>query len=245
LQDQGETAALLAMLDTYLRLEHTARAAFTNQDLLAALVEDLFDDPTVLDGEPLSIAAVEDRLAQANHPLAHLDEYVFAAIFETYRSTPALMQAFKPRRFRGDLLFVRATLTNDAAIPASPTAWQLYVRGRIVVHDIACLHDLMMRPEPLAEIGPILAAALQTPPPHPHPRTSRGAHRMTNPFDAEDGSFCVLVNGEGQHSLWPDFVEIPAGWTSSFGPDTREACLDYVEAHWTDMRPNSLIKAMQ
>jgi len=26
---------------------------------------------------------------------------------------------------------------------------------------------------------------------------------MTNPFETEDGEFCVLVNDEGQHSLWP------------------------------------------
>jgi len=68
---------------------------------------------------------------------------------------------------------------------------------------------------------------------------------MTNPFENENGQFFVLINDEGQHSLWPDFVEIPAGWTSAFGPDTRQACLDYVEAHWTDMRPRSLADAMK
>jgi len=67
---------------------------------------------------------------------------------------------------------------------------------------------------------------------------------MSNPFEAEDGSFVALVNDEGQYSLWPVFVEIPAGWTSKFGPDTRNACLAYIEATWTDMRPRSLIEAM-
>jgi len=68
---------------------------------------------------------------------------------------------------------------------------------------------------------------------------------MTNPFENENGQFLVLINDEGQHSLWPDFVEIPAGWTSTFGPDTRQACLEYVETHWTDMRPRSLADAMK
>lgn len=66
---------------------------------------------------------------------------------------------------------------------------------------------------------------------------------MTNPFDDEDGSFLVLVNDEGQHSLWPNFVTVPAGWKTVFGESTRQACLDYVEKHWTDMRPNSLIES--
>jgi uncharacterized protein YbdZ (MbtH family) len=68
---------------------------------------------------------------------------------------------------------------------------------------------------------------------------------MTNPFDNPDGTFKVLVNSEGQHSLWPDFVDVPAGWTSVHGPGTRQSCLDYVEQNWTDMRPKSLIEAME
>lgn len=63
---------------------------------------------------------------------------------------------------------------------------------------------------------------------------------MTNPFDDADGSFVVLVNDEEQHSLWPSFAEIPAGWRVVFGSSTREACLAYVEEHWTDLRPKSL-----
>lgn len=68
---------------------------------------------------------------------------------------------------------------------------------------------------------------------------------MTNPFDDEGGSFYVLVNDEGQHSLWPEFAPIPQGWKASHGPDNRQACRDYVETHWTDMRPKSLVAAME
>ncbi|AFR50332.1 hypothetical protein KTR9_3697 [Gordonia sp. KTR9] len=68
---------------------------------------------------------------------------------------------------------------------------------------------------------------------------------MTNPFDDEDGRFYVLVNDENQHSLWPTFADIPAGWTKVFGEDSRAACLEYVEQNWTDLRPKSLIEAME
>lgn len=68
---------------------------------------------------------------------------------------------------------------------------------------------------------------------------------MTNPFDDPDGTFFVLVNGEGQHSLWPAFAAVPAGWAVTHGPDTRQACLDHVEANWTDMRPRSLAASME
>ncbi|WP_028850867.1 MbtH family protein [Thermocrispum municipale] len=65
----------------------------------------------------------------------------------------------------------------------------------------------------------------------------------TNPFDDQDGRFRVLVNDENQHSLWPEFAEVPAGWRSVFGPETKAACLAYVEENWTDMRPASLVAA--
>jgi MbtH protein len=67
---------------------------------------------------------------------------------------------------------------------------------------------------------------------------------MTNPFEDADGTYVVLVNDEGQHSLWPSFAEVPAGWTVAKAEDGRQACLDYIEAEWTDMRPKSLIEAM-
>lgn len=67
---------------------------------------------------------------------------------------------------------------------------------------------------------------------------------MTNPFEDPDGTYLVLVNDENQHSLWPDFVDVPAGWRQVHGPAARESCLEYVETHWTDMRPRSLAEAM-
>lgn len=67
---------------------------------------------------------------------------------------------------------------------------------------------------------------------------------MTNPFEDDDAAYLVLVNDEGQYSLWPSFAEVPAGWTVAKTEDTRQACLDYVNETWTDMRPKSLIEAM-
>jgi MbtH protein len=67
---------------------------------------------------------------------------------------------------------------------------------------------------------------------------------MPNPFEDENGSFYVLVNDEGQHSLWPSFADVPDGWKTVFGTESRKACLEYIEENWTDMRPKSLIEQM-
>jgi MbtH protein len=67
---------------------------------------------------------------------------------------------------------------------------------------------------------------------------------MTNPFEDPDASYLVLVNHEGQYSLWPTIADVPSGWDVVHGPDGRAACLDHIEQHWTDMRPLSLVRRM-
>lgn len=53
-----------------------------------------------------------------------------------------------------------------------------------------------------------------------------------NPFDADGASdtFLVLVNGVGEHSLWPGFAAVPEGWSTVFGPCRRQEALDRIVA---------------
>ncbi|MEV7358648.1 MbtH family protein [Kitasatospora sp. NPDC059811] len=63
---------------------------------------------------------------------------------------------------------------------------------------------------------------------------------MANPFDREDGTFLVLVNAEGQHSLWPSFAAVPEGWSVTLEATDRATAVAHIEGNWTDMRPLSL-----
>ncbi|MFD6565076.1 MbtH family protein [Micromonospora profundi] len=63
---------------------------------------------------------------------------------------------------------------------------------------------------------------------------------MTNPFDAVDGEFLVLVNAAGEHCLWPVFADVPQGWGAVCGPAGRAECLRYVSDNWIDPRPRRL-----
>jgi MbtH protein len=66
----------------------------------------------------------------------------------------------------------------------------------------------------------------------------------SNPFDDPEGRFKVLINDEDQYSLWPEIADVPIGW-QVLHEDDRQNCLDYIEAHWTDMRPKHLVAAME
>jgi len=63
---------------------------------------------------------------------------------------------------------------------------------------------------------------------------------VPNPFDDADRIFLVIVNAEGQHSLWPADFPVPAGWDVVHDPDSRSRCVEYVNENWTDMRPASI-----
>ena len=68
---------------------------------------------------------------------------------------------------------------------------------------------------------------------------------MTNVFEDDNAEYQVVVNHEGQYSIWPTFREIPAGWTAVGPKGKRQECLQWIEANWTDMRPRSLVEAME
>lgn len=68
---------------------------------------------------------------------------------------------------------------------------------------------------------------------------------MANPFDDESGTFVVLVNDEGQYSLWPAHIDIPGGWRTDGPERSHQECLDAIEKAWTDMRPASLVREME
>ena len=68
---------------------------------------------------------------------------------------------------------------------------------------------------------------------------------MTNPFEDSEGTYLVLINGEEQRSLWPARIDVPTGWRVELSETDRQTCLDYIEKHWTDLRPKTLREAME
>jgi len=68
---------------------------------------------------------------------------------------------------------------------------------------------------------------------------------MANPFEDDEIAYIVLVNAERQYSLWPQHLSIPNGWTQTGPTGLRNMCLEWIDQHWQDMRPLSLIQQME
>ncbi|WP_246001539.1 MbtH family protein [Allorhizocola rhizosphaerae] len=43
------------------------------------------------------------------------------------------------------------------------------------------------------------------------------------------------MNDEGQYSLWPADLEVPAGWRPDGTTGSRDECSAHVDEVWTDM----------
>ncbi|CAM2068618.1 MbtH family NRPS accessory protein [Sulfidibacter corallicola] len=57
--------------------------------------------------------------------------------------------------------------------------------------------------------------------------------------------YTVVINHEEQYSIWPQDREIPLGWRDAGKSGDKQACLDWIDEVWTDMRPLSLRRRME
>jgi len=51
--------------------------------------------------------------------------------------------------------------------------------------------------------------------------------------------FQVVLNDEGQYSIWPADRDRPAGWHAAGFNGPRDECLRHIDEVWTDLRPIS------
>jgi MbtH protein len=63
---------------------------------------------------------------------------------------------------------------------------------------------------------------------------------MSSTPDRNIEHFQVVVNNEGQYSIWADYKKIPLGWHAVGIGGEKKECLDYIRDTWKDMRTLSL-----
>jgi nonribosomal peptide synthetase DhbF len=154
LQEQGESVALLALLDSYpanMNGHSFNGAEFDDEKVLADQLRAL---GYYREAAPLNIARALSILRQEGDMLSNLREQELGAILQVMKNNSRIANEFLPHQFRGDIVLFAAT---RGEAPPAPDVWKPYVNGRIAVHEVDCEHIDMMRPAPLAKIGLVLA----------------------------------------------------------------------------------------
>jgi MbtH protein len=63
--------------------------------------------------------------------------------------------------------------------------------------------------------------------------------------DAEDTEiYKVVVNDEGQYSIWRVDMPNPLGWYDADKVGSKAECLAHIDKVWTDMTPRSVAAAL-
>lgn len=161
LQNQGEEVSLLVMLDAYPNHFLPIKEVPDDEEALIALLALGGYDPDSLGDKPLDFEAAIEILRRDGSALASLDETVILNLKNTYVNSVGILGSYKPKTYRGNVLFFRSTIIPEWFDPIEPDSWKPYINGQIEQIDIDCRHKDLCQPEPLAQIGKVLAVKLE------------------------------------------------------------------------------------
>ncbi|MFF9901020.1 amino acid adenylation domain-containing protein [Streptomyces longispororuber] len=161
LQAAGDRVDLLALLDGYPPAAVPGHRPLTegSSEAYTELLESLGYDPPACGGGPLGPGDYERALRRPGSALERLTRPEAAALARVFVDNDRIYGELKPGTYRGDAVFFSATEGRPQDAPA-PESWRDHVTGRLDVHEIACAHGEITRPEPIARIGAVLAAEL-------------------------------------------------------------------------------------
>lgn len=162
LQNEGEDVRLVAILDAYPSHFLPIKEGPDDEEALIALLALGGYDPDSLGDQPLDNASAIEILRRDGSALASLEEETILNLKETYVNSVRIMGEYKPKTFKGNVLFFRSTIIPDWFDPIYPDTWNPYIHGMIEQHNIECRHKDMCQPGPLAEIGQVIANKLST-----------------------------------------------------------------------------------
>ncbi len=162
----------------------------------------------------------------------------------------ALLLDYVPQRYRGRVILLRARAQPLSRLQGRDLGWNELAAGGTEIIGVPGSHESILR-------DPYVKTLAR----HVHSCLARARSALSDQFaaarapalsdsgpqlfsattgDDSDQSWSVVVNQEGQYSLWPAGRTCPAGWqrVGPIGP--RSTCLEHIRKEWVDLRPRSL-----
>src|ERR1051326_3810434 len=150
LQGQGEEVACLGVMDSYLG----APGEVALEPEISELFELVQFDTEHLKGKRVTIPTVVEVAQQVGHVIGFLEVEQIERMLRFLKHATMLRLAFRPRVFRGNMLFFAATQGRPGFF--STADWRDYVTGEIKVHELHCRHPRITDPEQIAIVGRVL-----------------------------------------------------------------------------------------
>ncbi|MFD8852881.1 amino acid adenylation domain-containing protein, partial [Streptomyces sp. NPDC059604] len=155
LEAAGQEVELLALLDAYPRTEAEPSASFSERDFLEGILAAIGMEAAELDG-PVEFDRVMAAMRSSGKELAGLTEEQLRRLQRVMANSFRVESGSVTGRCRADAVMFAATV--DPA--GEPGDWLHHLDGGLEVHNVAVAHNDLMRPQPLAEMGAVLAKKL-------------------------------------------------------------------------------------
>ncbi|CAM5534290.1 Carrier domain-containing protein OS=Kitasatospora aureofaciens OX=1894 GN=HS99_0003960 PE=4 SV=1 [Kitasatospora aureofaciens] len=155
LEAMGQEVSLLAVLDAYPYADYTVKGTERDEQETLAVFLQMFRAPAAIpdgtpDGTPLTREQVIQTLVE--HSFGSFSGQDLLAMGEAWERHVAMMRAFAPARFTGDVLFFTATRQRPEGTPSS-SAWAPHTGGTITDLHLDVTHHGLMDPRPVAKIA--------------------------------------------------------------------------------------------
>jgi amino acid adenylation domain-containing protein len=158
LQQTGQEVALLAVMDAYPPDTDAPHQEADDHTVMVQLLHAL-GHPVDTPDQPLTVPGTL-RIIQEEFPaLKELTEGHLQGVIHNTRDNWRMVRRTTPGHFTGDILHFPATGTGVSPEEVLQR-WAPYFTGRLHIHPVASAHNDMTRPEPLRQVGTVLAAAL-------------------------------------------------------------------------------------
>ncbi|MGW4234861.1 amino acid adenylation domain-containing protein, partial [Streptomyces sp. NPDC004980] len=155
LESAGQEVELLALLDAYPRTEPEPAASFSEQDFLQGILAAIGMEAADLDG-PVEFGRVMAAMRASGKELAGLTEEQLRRLQRVMANSFQVEAGSVTGRCRaGAVMF--AAMVDPAGEPGH---WLHHIGGELAIHAVPAAHNDLMRPQPLAAIGAVLAEKL-------------------------------------------------------------------------------------
>jgi MbtH protein len=162
---------------------------------------------------------------------------------------------YQPRAYPGRVTLFRARAQPLFRLQEPDLGWRGVACGGLQIVVIPGTHDDLLSEPVVQVLAQSLQACLEearaghgtrptrsgptssapSSPGSPEPRRAGEDPESGDP--GEEPVCTVVVNDQGQYSIWPAHRDNPQGWTSAGRKGSKAECLTYINEVWTDMRP--------
>lgn len=161
-QAAGDDVSMLALVDAVpsnpsggRRIPTPEQLPVSERELLRDVLNGFDVDLPGLDGQPLDRCSTLEIIRQQSVAAAGLADQSVLALMKVLRNNIWLSIDAVPATFSGDILFFAAKADG-----ADPARWARHVTGQIRTYYVAARHDHMTHASAIAEIAPVMLAAL-------------------------------------------------------------------------------------